>query len=98
MAINLDGIQLHDAVISIISNERRSLWVYTTNQKCINDLNDLPISIKEVSKGVYVMYPPMDLLAIAERIAISWENEGLKIDRQTIFLSKKTSIQSFVLA
>ena len=97
MSIKLDGILDHDVIISMIDNSRDSIWIYTENAQCVADLKELPFHVSNTAKGVYCMFPPVDPIALAERIAITWETAGLKVERRVLCSSKERYLQSFVL-
>lgn len=96
--IDLKGIVSHDVIISIIGNERKSIWFYTVDAHCINDLNSLPFHVRQNKKGEYVCFPPVDVIALAERIALSWEQQGIKVERRITCWEGNQKVQSFVLA
>jgi len=97
MAINLDGIVLHDAEILVSGLE--SIFITTNNIKLLSDAFELPFAFSRLSNTRAVVWTgATDAIAVAERIALSWESEGLKIARIDGKNGDKIFVQSFVLA
>ena len=96
MTINLDGIVLHDA--EILVNGLGSIFITSTNQKLLAEIIDLPFQTARLSHIRTVTWTSgTDAIAVAERIAISWENDGFKVNRIDGKSSTDKLVQSFIL-
>jgi len=98
MAINLDGIVLYDAEISVVGKD--AVFVRSSNQNLLTEGIELrPFNTYRVSNSQIVIWTGgTDAIAVAERIAMSWEYDGFKINRIVLNAENRTAVQSFVLA
>jgi hypothetical protein len=94
MAIDLSGLFLTDVEILLEGN---GFKVRSHRQFVLDETLSLPAPIlsMELTKGcVWVNPYGTDLVALAERLANTWESQGCKVKR----LVDNREIQSFVLA
>lgn len=98
MAINLEGIVLIDAEILVSGAD--SIFITSANPKLLSEIFDLPFQTARLSNVRAVCWTGgTDAIAVAERIALSWEVDGFKVNRLRQELGgNKTPVQSFILA
>jgi hypothetical protein len=101
MSIDISGLFLFDVEISVQGN---GITVITQVQECIEDLLALPSPVFTYhcpeSGVVLVSAHGTDTIALAERIAISFEDRSYKVKRTVtpLFSIDGREVQSFVLA
>lgn len=100
--INIDGLFIYDAEICLNHN---IIVVDTQHDALIGDILALPppIDVSTLNKGSAMIRPRnMDVVALAERIAGTWESQGYKIKRivasEGVNRRIHTEVQSFILA
>ena len=97
MAINLDGIVSHHVELVVVGND--SIFITTTIKRLLLEALELPFSTSLISNiKIAIWTGGTDAIAVAERIAISWENDGFKVNRVVCKAGVDTVVQSFVLA
>ena len=101
MAIDLSGLELADVQITVQGN---SILVRTQKEDCIEDMRSLPSPIKcnfyTRNKMVSVEPHGTDTIALAERLATTWEGREYKVTRKVTPLHSLDGkqVQSFILA
>jgi len=96
--INISDLNPHDATVDV--QERSSfIIVNTSNPICLADLKQLNLSVTNRDNDNFLIHiGNYDSIALAERIALTWEVEGLKVRRlYEPFLAAKRDVQSFIL-
>jgi hypothetical protein len=98
--VDTSGLFMSEVEI-IIEND--VIKVMSQRRDCIEDALSLPTPIFacELSNGITLIYPQnTDPIALAERLATTWENRGYKVKRLVVPLGSSTrrEVQSFVLA
>jgi hypothetical protein len=104
MAINLKGIL---ADVSIDVNEKeREIRVVTPIKECFDEAESLPAPLHTYTlfgDTVLIEVRGIDILTLAEKLALSWEEKGYKIERLVSTGTNRSGdlktkkIQSFIL-
>ena len=100
MTVDISGLFLTEVEISV---QGEGIMVITQIQECIDDTLSLPSPIwtYESQKGIVHVSPRgTETIALAERLAATWEGKGYKVRRKVTPLHSFDSreVQSFILA
>ncbi len=100
MAIDLSGLFIADVQVRVQGD---GAMVITSKEDCIQDVLALPKPIwtRLIKEGTVDIEPHgYDIIALAERLASTWESRGYTVERIVTPLHSLDSrkIQSFILA
>ena len=96
MAIDLKGVVVHDAEILVTGDG--SIFITSTNPKLLAEVFALPFQSERLSDvRAVVKTGSTDAIAVAERIAVSWEKDGFKVNRVNGKQDIDKLVQSYIL-
>ena len=99
--IDLSGLLTHDVEIRVQGD---GILVYTQKQDVTDDVLNLPAPIwsQQMRTGVLDISPrTVDTIALAERLALTWETRGYIVKRVVTplgYTKPSNVVQSFILA